>query len=331
VIKAAVIGVGSMGANHARVYTELDSVQLVAVSDSNADRLQFIAEKYKVSVYTDYRDLLVKEKPDVVSIVVPTKDHVAVALDCVRAGAHLLIEKPIASTVGEAQIIINAARIANCKLMVGHIVRFNPAVMEMKKRLDADELGRIFQIVCRREGPFPARIRDVGVVVDLAPHDIDIIRYLSGSDLIRLYAETEKRIHTEHEDLMIAIMRLQNGITAALNINWLTPAKIREITVVGEKGMFKVDDLTQDLYFYENSLAVQEIWDSLKTISGVNPGKMIRFAIDRVEPLKKEIFSFVQAIENDSIMPVSGEDGLQALRIASALVESGLSHQVIEL
>jgi len=320
-----------MGANHARVYTELDSVQLVAVSDSNADRLQFIAEKYKVCVYTDYRDLLVKEKPDVVSIVVPTKDHVAVALDCVRAGAHLLIEKPIASTVGEAQIIINAARIANCKLMVGHIVRFNPAVMEMKKRLDADELGRIFQIVCRREGPFPARIRDVGVVVDLAPHDIDIIRYLSGSDLIRLYAETEKRIHTEHEDLMIAIMRLQNGITAALNINWLTPAKIREITVVGEKGMFKVDDLTQDLYFYENSLAVQEIWDSLKTISGVNPGKMIRFAIDRVEPLKKEIFSFVQAIENDSIMPVSGEDGLQALRIASALVESGLSHQVIEL
>ncbi|NMB61360.1 MAG: Gfo/Idh/MocA family oxidoreductase, partial [Chloroflexi bacterium] len=291
----------------------------------------FIAEKYKVCVYTDYRDLLVKEKPDVVSIVVPTKDHVAVALDCVRAGAHLLIEKPIASTVGEAQIIINAARIANCKLMVGHIVRFNPAVMEMKKRLDADELGRIFQIVCRREGPFPARIRDVGVVVDLAPHDIDIIRYLSGSDLIRLYAETEKRIHTEHEDLMIAIMRLQNGITAALNINWLTPAKIREITVVGEKGMFKVDDLTQDLYFYENSLAVQEIWDSLKTISGVNPGKMIRFAIDRVEPLKKEIFSFVQAIENDSIMPVSGEDGLQALRIASALVESGLSHQVIEL
>lgn len=320
-----------MGANHARVYTELDSVQLVAVSDSNADRLQFIAEKYKVCVYTDYRDLLVKEKPDVVSIVVPTKDHVAVALDCVRAGAHLLIEKPIASTVGEAQIIINAARIANCKLMGGHIVRFNPAVMEMKKRLDADELGRIFQIVCRREGPFPARIRDVGVVVDLAPHDIDIIRYLSGSDLIRLYAETEKRIHTEHEDLMIAIMRLQNGITAALNINWLTPAKIREITVVGEKGMFKVDDLTQDLYFYENSLAVQEIWDSLKTISGVNPGKMIRFAIDRVEPLKKEIFSFVQAIENDSIMPVSGEDGLQALRIASALVESGLSHQVIEL
>jgi len=320
-----------MGANHARVYTELDSVQLVAVSDSNADRLQFIAEKYKVCVYTDYRDLLVKEKPDVVSIVVPTKDHVAVALDCVRAGAHLLIEKPIASTVGEAQIIINAARIANCKLMVGHIVRFNPAVMEMKKRLDADELGRIFQIVCRREGPFPARIRDVGVVVDLAPHDIDIIRYLSGSDLIRLYAETEKRIHTEHEDLMIAIMRLQNGITAALNINWLTPAKIREITVVGERGMFKVDDLTQDLYFYENSLAVQEIWDSLKTISGVNPGKMIRFAIDRVEPLKKEIFSFVQAIENDSIMPVSGEDGLQALRIASALVESGLSHQVIEL
>lgn len=330
-IKAAVIGVGSMGTNHARIYAELDSTRLVAVSDNSADRLQLVAEKYKACAYTDYHDLLVKEKPDVVSIVVPTKDHAAVALDCIQAGAHLLIEKPIASTVKEAQTIIDTAHAASCKLMVGHIIRFNPAVMEMKKRLDADELGRIFQIACRREGPFPVRIRDVGVVVDLAPHDIDIIRYLSGSDLIRLYAETEKRIHTEHDDLLIAIMRLQNGITAALNINWLTPTKVREITVLGEKGMFKVDDLTQDLYFYENSLAIQEMWDSLKTISGVNPGKMIRFAIDREEPLKKEISTFVQALENDSPVPVSGEDGLQALRIASALVQSGLSHQVIEL
>ncbi len=331
VLKAAVIGTGSMGANHARVYSGMEDVKLVAASDLDQKQCEMLAEKYRINTYSDYHELLEKEKPDLLSIAVPTANHATVALDCLQAGANILIEKPISSTLEEAKQIISTAKTAKRKLMVGHIVRFNPAVRELKKHLDNKELGRIFQIVCHREGPFPTRIRDVGVVVDLAPHDIDIMRYLSQSEPIRVYAETEQRINTEHEDLLLASLRFKNNITAALNINWLTPTKIREINILGEKGMFRIDDLTQDLYFYENSLATNSIWDSLKTIRGVNPGKMVRFAFDRKEPLKVELSAFADAIKNNSAVPVSGEDGYQALRIALAMVQSGLTHQVIGL
>jgi len=331
VLKAAVIGTGSMGANHARVYAGLEDVKLVAASDLDQKQCEMLAEKYRINTYSDYRELLEKEKPDLLSIAVPTANHAAVALDCLQAGANILIEKPISSTLEEAKQIISTAKTAKRKLMIGHIVRFNPAVRELKKHLDNKELGRIFQIVCHREGPFPTRIRDVGVVVDLAPHDIDIMRYLSQSEPIRVYAETEQRINTEHEDLLLASLRFKNNITAALNINWLTPTKIREINVLGERGMFRIDDLTQDLYFYENSLAANSIWDSLRTIRGVNPGKMVRFAFDRKEPLKVELSAFVEAVKNNSTVPVSGEDGYEALRIALAMVQSGLTHQVIGL
>ena len=330
-LKAAVIGIGSMGANHARVYAGMDNVKLVAAADLDKKQCETLSEKHRINTYSDYHELLEKEKPDLLSIGVPTASHAAVALDCLQAGANILIEKPIASSLEEAQKIISAAKTAKLKLMIGHIVRFNPAVRELKKHLDNKELGRIFQIVCHREGPFPARIRDVGVVVDLAPHDIDIMRYLSQSEPMRAYAETEQRINTEHEDLLLAVLRFKNNITASLNINWLTPTKIREINVLGEKGMFRIDDLTQDLYFYENSLAANSIWDSLKTIRGVNPGKMVRFAFDRKEPLKVELSAFVEAVKNNSIVPVTGEDGYEALRIALALVQSGLTHQVIGL
>jgi len=331
VLKAAVIGTGSMGTNHARIYADMNGVKLIAAADLDQNHRANLEERFTVTVYSDYHELLTKEKPDIVSIAVPTADHAAVALDCLHAGVHVLVEKPIASSLEEARKIISTAENLKLKLMVGHIVRFNPAVRELKKHLEAGELGRIFQIVCHREGPFPTRIRDVGVVVDLAPHDIDIMRYLSQSEPMRVYAETEKRIHTDHEDLLLATLRFKNGITSALNINWLTPTKIREINVLGEKGMFQINDLTQDLYFYENSLAVNGIWDSLKTIQGVNPGKMVRFAFDRKEPLQMELTAFVEAVRDNLPVPVTGEDGFEALRIALALVQSGLTHQVIEL
>ncbi len=330
-LKAAVIGTGSMGSNHARIYAGMEAINLAGISDLDQMQCTTLSKKYGVHAYSNYQELLEKEKPDIVSIAVPTANHAAVALDCLQAGANILVEKPIASNLEEAQTIISAAKAARLKLMVGHIVRFNPAVRELKKHLDAGELGRIFQIVCHREGPFPTRIRDVGVVIDLAPHDIDIIRYLSQSEPLRVYAETEQRIHTEHEDLLLAIMRFKNNITSSLNINWLTPTKIREINILGEKGMFQINDLTQDLYFYENTMAVNGIWDSLKTIRGVNPGKMIRFAFDRKEPLQVELSAFVDAVRDNSPVPISGEDGYEALRIALALVQSGLTHQVIEL
>ncbi len=330
-MRVAVIGVGSMGFNHLRVYSELDGVQVVGISDVSAERLETLKTRFQVPTYSDYRKLIEEQKPDAVSITVPTSEHEQVATFALRAGVHVLVEKPIASTVEEGQRLIALAQEMDRKLMVGHIIRFNPAMQELKARLDAGELGKIFQIFCRRAGPFPARIRDVGVVVDLAPHDVDIMRFLTGLDPLRVFAETEQRIHTDHEDMLFGLLRFPHGITAALEINWLTPTKLRETLVLGEKGMFRVDDLLQDLYFYENSQATNELWAGIKTIRGVSEGKMIRYAMKRQEPLKAEIQAFLDAVQNDTDVPITGEDGLKALRLSLALVESGIKHQVIEV
>jgi UDP-N-acetylglucosamine 3-dehydrogenase len=330
-LKAAVIGVGSMGKNHARVYTELPETQLVAIADTNVEAAGAVAERIGTRFYSNPLEMLEMETPDIVSIAVPTALHAETAITVMEAGAHILVEKPIAGTLEDAYQIINKANALNRKLMIGHIVRFNPAIQTLKQKIAQGELGRIFQIACRRVGPFPSRIRDVGVVVDLAPHDLDLMRYITGRNPIRLYAETEKRIHTDHEDLLLGLLRFPDGVTGIIEINWLTPTKVREVLVLGERGMFRVDDLTQDLYFYENAQVDSLNWHALQSLKGVSEGSMTRFAIERYEPLKAEIQGFIQSVQNDEPVPVSGEDGLAALSLALNLVESGLTHHIIEV
>lgn len=330
-MKVAVIGVGSMGINHLRVYTELDNIEVVGASDVSPERLEMISSRFSVKTYSDYQELIEKEKPDAVSITVPTSDHEKVAAFCLEHGVHLLVEKPIAATVEEGKRLIALAEKVNRQLMVGHIIRFNPAIQSLKQRLENGDLGKIFQVFCRRAGPFPARIRDVGVVIDLAPHDVDIMRFLTGMDPMRVYAETEQRIHTDHEDLLFGLLRFPDGITGALEINWLTPTKMRETLVLGEKGLFRVDDLMQDLYYFENPQAIGELWSPFRAIRGVSEGSMTRYSIPRQEPLKAELQAFIQAIKNGEKVPVTGQDGLEALRLSLALVESGKTHQVIEV
>jgi predicted dehydrogenase len=327
--RTAVIGVGSMGRNHARVYSELAESQLVGVADDNLQTSRAVGSTYGVKAYQDYRQLLDAEKPEAVTIAVPTAMHEEVAAYALKAGVHVLIEKPIAATVEEGLRLIRLADEKNCKLMVGHIVRFNPAIQELKKKLDNGDLGRIFQVFCRRAGPFPARVRDVGVVVDLAPHDIDIMRFLIGADPVRVYSETEQRIHTAHEDMVFGLLRFPGGVIGSLEINWLTPTKVREVLVLGERGLFRVDDLTQDLYFFENAAASPTSWPALETLKGVSEGSMVRFSIQRYEPLKAELQAFLKAVKEDSAVPVTGTDGLAALKLALALVQAGSFHQVV--
>jgi predicted dehydrogenase len=320
-----------MGRNHARVYGELPGVELAGVCDSSPELAQEAAERFGSTAFTDYQKLLDVVKPEAVSVAVHTALHREVTLAALEAGAHVLVEKPIAATIEESQEMIAKSHFLNRQLMVGHIVRFNPAMLLLKEKLDNGDLGRIFQILCRRVGPFPSRIRDVGVVIDLAPHDIDLMRYITGADPIRVFCETEQRIHTDHEDLLLGLLRFPEGVTGLLEINWLTPTKVREVLVLGEKGMFRVDDLTQDLYFYENAEVGQNFWPALQTLRGVSEGCMTRFALKKYEPLRAELEAFIKAIENNEPMPVSGEDGLAALRLALTLVESGETHQVIEV
>jgi UDP-N-acetylglucosamine 3-dehydrogenase len=329
-IKAAVIGVGSMGKNHARIYDELEEAALVAVCDADARLASRVASRYRARHYSDYRTMLAQEQPDVVSLAVPTKQHHPVALDVVAQGCHLLVEKPIADTLSHAEEMVSRAGAKGVTLMVGHVERFNPALVELKRRLDDGQLGKMFQIHVRRLGPFPHRVRDVGVVIDLATHDLDVMCHLTQAHVVRIYAETEQEIHTRHEDSLSGLLRFDNGVVGVLDVNWLTPTKVRELYVTGEKGMFVVNYLTQDLYLYENEY-IDSDWDRLGMLKGVGEGNMIKLKIGKREPLQVELQSFVNCVEQGTPPPVTGQDGIRALVLARALVDSGQEHKIVEL
>ncbi len=327
--RIAVIGAGAMGRNHLRVLNDLEQARLVGVADADAATAQRAARQLGIEAYTDYRELLEKAHPEAIVIAVPTIMHREVALEAISRGVHLLVEKPIAYTLEEGEEMLDAARQAGVILTVGHIERYNPAIRELHRRLRNGELGRVFQLHARRLGPFPPRVRDVGVVIDLATHDVDIMRYLSGSEVTRVYAETARQIHTAHEDLLSGLLRFSNQSIGVLDINWLTPTKIRELMVTGEKGMFHVNYLTQELYFYENNY-INTDWNAISNISGVSEGDMVRPRIDKAEPLKVELEHFLRAVQGEDVPLVSGEDGLAALRIARLIVQSGVEGKAFE-
>lgn len=329
-MKVAVIGVGAMGRNHARVYQELDTAELVAVSDPNDVAARRVADLHGARSYVSHVELLARERPDAVTVAVPTSSHYDVVRDALDAGCHVLVEKPIAATIEEAEHLVARATAAGRVLMVGHIERFNPAVMELGRQLRDGELGRIFQVHARRLGPFPPRVRDVGVVTDLATHDLDIMRYLTSSEVVRVYAATKREVHTTREDLLNGILHFRNGAVGLLEINWLTPTKIRELYVTGERGMFRADYLTQDLYFYANAESGVENWGAMSVLRGVSEGTMTRFAVQKVEPLRAELEAFLRSANGEDGRIVSGRDGVAALRLALALIESGETGKVVE-
>ena len=329
-INVAVIGTGSMGKNHARVYSEMDNVNLVAICDSNEETAKEIASTYKINHYSSYKEMLEKEKIHAASVCVPTKLHKQVALDLIKQKINILVEKPIATTIEEAKEIINEAEKNNVKLMTGHIERFNPVVTELKKRIKNNELGNILEVQCERLSLFPERIIDVGVIIDLAIHEIDILKYLIGSKIKRVYAETAQRFHSSHEDLLIGTIRFENNILGIINANWLSPKKVREIKVTGEKGMFVANYLTQELYFQEKELAAKYVDYNEGFIKG-KQGKKGKIEITNSEPLKNELTAFIDCIKNNTEPQVTGKDGLDALDIAHKFLESSKRNEVIEL
>ena len=332
-LRAGVVGLGMMGRNHVRVWDEaVDGVELVAVADPDPEAVARATSGRRARGFADAERMLAEEELDLVSIVAPTSLHLPVTLAALRAGANVLVEKPIAATREEATEMIEAAEAAGRMLTVGHIERFNPAIRELRRRLAAGELGRIFQVKATRLGPFPARIRDVGVVVDLAPHDLDVMRYLVDSEPIRLYAETERRIHTEHEDLFNGVIKFANGVVGVLDINWLTPTKRRSLTVTGERGMFLANYIDQDLVLFSNPDAA-ETWVNAGAgaqITSVGEGEMTRFSIRRQEPLAVELDEFARAVRAGDPPPVAPRDAMIALLLARMMVDSSTAGRVID-
>ena len=323
-IKVGVIGVGSMGQNHARIYFHSENAQLVAVSDAYEEQAKKVARHYNAKAYTNYQEMLQQEDIEAVSIAVPTSLHQEVALAALNAGKHILLEKPIAPNPEEAQSIIDKAEDKKLKLMIGHIERFNPAIQELKARLRKGELGEIYKIDVQRIGPFPSRITDVGVIVDLSVHDLDIIHYLIEDTPVRIYAETQQHLHPHHEDSVTTLLRYSKGALVILNINYLSPTKVRQLRIFGKKGMFLVNYLDQELYFYENKGFTSDTWES------VTEGDMKKIIISKKEPLQVEIEAFLDCVNNKGDSPVSGTQGVEVLNIAHAILKSAQEKKILE-
>jgi predicted dehydrogenase len=334
-LRAAVIGAGSIGRHHVRVYNQLADVALAGVADPDAARRAAVERQYRVPAYASYEALIEAERPDLVSIAAPTVLHRPLAEACLERGIHVLVEKPMAATVEDARALIARAAAAGLVLAVGHVERYNPAVIELSRRLAAGEIGRLFQIHARRLSPFPAYIHDVGVVMDLATHDLDILCELAGGTPARLHAETGRNVHRQYEDVLSAMLRFDNGVLGVLDVNWLTPVKVRELRVTGERGMFIVDYIAQDLFFYENRIAPSR-WDAMALFRGVEEGDVVKARIGKVEPLEAELRAFAAAVAGRSeavaaAAVVSGEDGLRAVALATLLVEAGEGGRVLDV
>jgi UDP-N-acetylglucosamine 3-dehydrogenase len=323
-MRVGVIGLGAMGRQHVRVYDDMDDVELVAVADANPATLERILRKTRARGYRDYREMLAVEKLEAVSVVVPTSSHFEVASDVLQSGVHLLMEKPLAADSAQGMLIIEQAERAGLVLAVGHIERLNPAVVELRRQLESGRLGQLFQIKARRAGPFPERIKDVGVAIDLATHDLDLMLQVAGPHIERIYGETTRNIHTLHEDMLLALLRFEGGSVGTLDVNWLTPTKVRDLTLIGARGMFVVDYLRQELVFAENGSVLNE-WEHLSILNGVSEGRVVRLVTKPVEPLQAELSAFVDAVRRGVAPPVSGRDGLLALAVAEAILASASS------
>jgi UDP-N-acetylglucosamine 3-dehydrogenase len=296
--KVGVIGLGAMGRNHVRVYSELPDVELAGIADTDREPVQSLAKKYHTRTFSDYKELL-QEDLDAVSIAVPTSLHREVALAAADGGTNMLIEKPIADSVSAGSSIIEAAGKNQVKLMIGHIERFNPVIPVIKKEIEGIEVSLI---EITRIGPFPPRIRDVGVVIDVATHDIDLLRYITGSEFKKIYSLTSRNL-APHEDAAILLFQMENGILGRVTVNWLTPFKVREINIAAREKFIKASLIDQKVTTYSKYKE--------------NESYLMReLSVPSGEPLKLELEAFIRSVKDDVQPPVSGEDGLRALEVA---------------
>ena len=326
-LRAGLIGLGMMGRHHARNLRSLEDVELVAVADAHGDPH---GAAPGLEVLSDV-EALIAAGIDYAVVAVPTQFHRDVAMALAEAGIHTLVEKPLAFDIGEAEEITAAFEKAGLVGAVGYIERYNPALQEMRKRIAEGQLGEIYQIITRRQGGFPARIADVGVVKDLATHDLDLTAWVAQSPYASVAATSTRRSGRRDEDMVSITGRLEDGTITNHLVNWLTPFKERVTVVTGEKGALVGDTLNADLTFHSNAEAATNFWESMASFRGVSEGDSITYSLDRKEPLRLEHEALRNAINGDASNIVTMRDGLQTVRAVEAVLESARREAMIHL
>lgn len=325
-LRAGLIGLGMMGRHHARNLRAIDGVDLVAVADAGGDP-HGVAGGLEVLPNVA---ALIEAGIDYAVVALPTEFHSDAGQQLAAAGVHALIEKPLAKTSEEAKGLADAFAAAGLIGAVGHIERYNAALQNLRRRLEAGELGDLYQIATRRQGPFPNRIADVGVVKDLASHDIDLTAWVTQRRYELVGARTMFKSGRQHEDMVAATCQLSGGLMSSHLVNWLTPAKERLTIVTGEKGMFVADTLTADLTFYANGV-VDTTWDDIAQFRGVSEGEMRRFAISKPEPLRLEHEQFRDAVLGKPADIVTLEQGAAVVQVCEAMIESAKTGQFVSV
>lgn len=315
-IRVGVIGIGNMGKHHARIYHEHDDVELAAISDIDENLGMKLSKQYNCKYYNNYVDLLKDKEISAVSIVVPTKLHKKVALDAIRYKKNILLEKPIAETIEDADAIIKSAKKSGIKLFIGHIERFNPAVQKLKQVISEGRIGKVTSIIARRVGLPPSKINDTNVLLDLAVHDIDIINYLLEKEPEIVNATSYNSVIASTKDRAEIFLR-HGDVTSFIQVNWITPIKIRNLAITGTNGYAELDYINQHLTLYTNgssngSLIFDNYDEFLRKFS---PDK-IEIGISKEEPLRNEIKEFLNCIANNIKPMMSGEEAVLALKIA---------------
>ena len=297
-LKVGVVGVGVMGSNHARVLADIPGVHLAGIADPDRKQRDFVARTLGCAGFTDINGLL-GAGVDAITIAAPTHLHHDLALECIGRGVHVMVEKPIAPTVEEGHAIVAAARGAGVTLMVGHVERFNPAVELVKRAIKNQD---ILSIAITRVGPFPPRMSNVGVVIDLAVHDIDLIRWFTDSEIVEIQPQLSSAV-AEREDIALLQFRTASGVLAHINTNWLTPFKARTIHIA-----------TRDKYLIADLLTLQVT--ECFGFQADGSYSMRHLSVGYAEPLRAELVAFIDAIRNHRTPAVTGEEGVASLEIA---------------
>ena len=325
-LRAGLVGLGAMGRNHARVLSELAGVRLVGAVDPAGDPYR---SARGVPVMAELGELL-RLGIDYAVVACPTALHEQVGLELAAAGVSVLLEKPLAHTIEAAHSLVAAFETMGLVAGVGHIERYNPALRSLRARLESGELGELFQVSTRRQGPFPDRIADVGVVNDLATHDIDLTGWVTGQRYESVSARTVSKSGRPHEDMVAVVGRLTGGAMCSHLVNWLSPLKERSVVVTGEHGCFVADTLTADLTFYTNGAQSTE-WEALRAFRGVREGDMIRYAIAKREPLQMEHECFRDAVLGHSDEIVTLRQGLDTVVVAAAVLASATTGTTVSV
>lgn len=325
-LRFGLIGIGMMGRNHARVLNAIDGIDLVAVADPAGDKFGMAGD---AKVFATVGEMIA-HGIDAAVVATPTIEHLAAGLELAAAGIHTLIEKPLATDTAESIQLVQAFADTGLVNAVGHIERCNPALRALRARLDNGDLGDIYQVATRRQGPFPNRIADVGVVKDLATHDIDLTAWVIRSPYSMVSAQTAHKSGRPHEDLISVTAQMQDGTVVSHLVNWLSPLKERLTVVTGEKGAFVADTLHGDLTLHENGLVATE-WDQVATFRGVTEGNSTRFAIPKPEPLRVQHENFRDAVLGTGNDITNMREGLATVAVADACIQSAREGRTIDV